>query len=118
MRDTFYRCRRCLFLDSCNSKCKTWKDVLIEKNFEFSISESLIGFISWNKGEEFSKLGKKITEILSAYQGRVFVKDVVSTNFNDKGLLFLNTEISEDGANKMFEAIMSYEQENVYDRLK
>ena len=106
-----------MFLDLCSIDCKTWQDVLIEKGFEFSTSKSLIGFISWNKGEEFNKLGKKITEVLSAYQGRVFVKDVVSTNFNDKGLLFLNTEIPEDAANKIFEAIMSYEQNNVYNTL-
>jgi hypothetical protein len=104
-------------LDLCNTTCKTWQDVLIEKDFESSISESLIGFISWNKGEEFSKLGKKITEVLSTYQGRVFVKDVASANFNDRGLLFLNTEIPEDAANKMFDAIMSYEQNNVYSTL-
>ena len=106
-----------MVLDLCDIKCKTWQDVLIEKGFEFSTSKSLIGFISWNEGEEFNKLGKKITEVLSGYQGRVFVKDVVSTNFNDKGLLFFNTEISEESANKIFDAIMSYEQNNVYSTL-
>jgi hypothetical protein len=95
-------------------KCKTWQDVLVDEGFEDSISKSLIGFIAWNKGEEFTKLGKKVTKVLSGYQGRVLVKDVVSTNFNDKGLLFLNAEITEEVANKMFGAIMSYEQNNVY----
>lgn len=106
-----------MFLDLCNTKCKTWQDVLIEKNFESSTSKSLIGFISWNKGEEFNKLGEKITEVLSGYQGKIFAKDVVSTNFNDKGLLFLNTEISKESANKIFDTIMSYEQNNVYKTL-
>ena len=104
-------------MDLCNIECKTWQDVLIEKNFEFSTSKSLIGFISWNEGENFNKLGKKITEVLSGHQGKVFVADVVSTNFNDKGLLFLNTETSEETANKIFDAIMSYEQNNVYNTL-
>lgn len=104
-------------MDLCNTNCKTWQDVLIEKDFESSTSKSLIGFISWNKGEEFNKIGKKITEVLSGYQGRVFVKDVISTNLNDKGLLFLNTEISQEFANKIFDTIMSYEQNNVYNTL-
>jgi hypothetical protein len=106
-----------MFLDLCNIECKTWQEVLIEKGFEFSTSKALIGFISWNEGEEFNKLGKKITEVLSGYQGRVIVKDVVSTNFNDKGLLFLNAEISEESATKIFDTIMSYEQNNVYNTL-
>ena len=101
-------------MDLCDIKCKTWKEILVDEGFEDSISKSLIGFIAWNKGEEFTKLGKKVTQVLSGYQGRVLVKDVVSTNFNDKGLLFLNAEIPEEVANKMFGAIMSYEQNNVY----
>jgi hypothetical protein len=117
IKNTYYLSRRCMFLDLCNIKCKTWQDVLIEKGFEFSTSKSLIGFISWNDGEEFNKLGKKITQVLSGYQGKVFAKDVVSTNFNDKGLLFLDTETSEESANKIFDAIMSYEQNDVYNTL-
>lgn len=105
-------------MDLYNTKCKTWQEVLIEKGFESSISKSLIGFISWNRGEEFNKLGKKITEVLSEHQGKVVVKDVVSANFNDKGLLFLNAEVAEEAANKMFEVIMGYEQDNVYNSLK
>jgi hypothetical protein len=104
-------------LDLYNTKCKTWQEVLIEKGFEPSISKALIGFISWNRGEEFNKLGKKITEVLSEHQGKVVVKDVVSANFNDKGLLFLNAETTEEAANKIFEVIMGYEQDNVYNSL-
>lgn len=48
-----------MFLYLCNTKCKTWQDILIEKNFESFTSRSLIEFISWNKGEEFNKLGEK-----------------------------------------------------------
>jgi hypothetical protein len=104
-------------LDLYNTKCKTWQEVLIEKGLEPSISKALIGFISWNRGEEFNKLGKKITEVLSEHQGKVVVKDVVSANFNDEGLLFLNAETTEEAANKIFEVIMGYEQDNVYNSL-
>ena len=105
-------------MDLYNTKCKTWQEVLIEKGFEPSISKTLIGFISWNRGEEFNKLGKKITEVLSEHQGKVVVKDVVSANFNDKGLLFLSAEVAEEAVNNMFEVIMGYEQDNVYNSLK
>lgn len=97
-----------------NTCCKTWHDVLIEKGFDSTTSKSLIGFISWNKGEEFSKLGTEITQLLSGYEGRVFAKDVSAVNYNDKGLLFFSSDIPEEIANKIFEAIMSYEQNNVY----
>jgi hypothetical protein len=61
----------------------------MEKGFDSSTAKSLIGFISWNKGEEFNKLGKEITEIFLGYEGKVIAKDVVSSKYNDKGLLFL-----------------------------
>ena len=57
--------------------CKTWQDVLAEKGFDSAVSQALIGFISWNKGEKFNKLGRELTEILSVYEGKVFIKDVV-----------------------------------------
>lgn len=41
--------------------CNTWHDVLIESDFDSSDAKSLIGFISWNKGEEFAHLGREIT---------------------------------------------------------
>lgn len=97
--------------------CKTWQDVLDEKGFDPAISKSLIGFISWNKGEKFTKLGKELTELLSDHEGRVFFKDVSSSKYNDTGLVLFNTDISEDIANKVFDAIMSYEQNDVYDTL-
>jgi hypothetical protein len=97
--------------------CKTWQDVLNEKGFDSVVCKSLIGFISWNKGEKFTKLGKELTEILSGHKGRVFIKDVSSSKYNDTGLVLFNTDISEDVANEVFDAIMSYEQNNVYDTL-
>ncbi len=100
-----------------NICCKTWQDVLIEKGFDSSTAKALIGFISWNKGEEFFKLGTEITQLLSGYEGKVFAKDVTAINYNDKGLLFFSTDISQEIANKIFEAIMSYEQNNVYSSL-
>ena len=78
-----------MFLYLCNTKCKTWQDILIEKNFESFTSRSLIEFISWNKGEEFNKLGEKITEVISGYQGKIFAKDVVSIILMIKGYCFL-----------------------------
>lgn len=100
-----------------NAQCKTWQDVLIEKGFDSHVSKSLIGFISWNRGEEFTKLGTELTEILSGYEGRIFVKDVVSTDYNDKGLLIFSTDVPEYIVNEMFNAIMDYEQNDVYDSL-
>ena len=100
-----------------NTDCKTWQDVLLEKGFDYSTAKALVGFLSWNRGEEFSKLGNEITEMLSGYEGKVFAKDVVSLNYNDKGILFFNTDISEEIANKIFEEIMSYEQDDVYNSI-
>lgn len=104
-------------METCNTKCKTWQQVLIEKGVESSISKSFIGFISWNKGEEFNKLGREITEIFSGYEGKVVAKDVVSNIHNDKGLLFFNADIPENIANEIFDTIMSYEQNEVYSTL-
>jgi hypothetical protein len=94
--------------------CMTWHDVLIEKGFEPSVSESLIGFISWNREKGPAKLGENITKALSGYKGTVFAVDTVSINYNDRGLLFVSAEISEETAKRMFEAIMEYEQQVVY----
>ncbi|WP_097028288.1 hypothetical protein [Clostridium peptidivorans] len=94
--------------------CNTWHDVLIEKGFDSSEARSLIGFISWNKGDEFVHLGKEITEILAGHEGKVFAKDAVSSSYGDKALLFFDKDIPEETASKMFEAIMNYEQKEVY----
>lgn len=94
--------------------CNTWHDVLIESGFDSSDARSLIGFISWNKGEEFAHLGREITEVLSDHEGKVFAKDAVSSSYGDKALLFFDKDISEETANKMFEAIMKYEQKQIY----
>jgi hypothetical protein len=95
-------------------KNETWHDVLISNGFNPSTAKSLIGFVSWNKGDEFAYLGREITEVLSDYEGKVFVKDAVSSSYGDKSLLFFSQDVSEDTAYKMFDAIMSYEQNQVY----
>lgn len=102
---------------TCNITCKTWQDVLAEKGFDSDLCKSFIGFISWNKGEKFTKLGRELTELLSDHEGRVFFRDVSSSKYNDTGLVLFNTNISEDVANEVFDAIMSYEQNNVYNTL-
>lgn len=94
--------------------CDTWHDVLIENGFDSSTAKSLIGFVSWNKGDEFVHLGREITELLSDHEGKVFAKDAVSSSYGDKALLFFSRDISEETANKMFEVIMNYEQNEVY----
>jgi hypothetical protein len=104
-------------MDSQDIKRNTWQDVLKKKGFEPSTSEAFIGFISWNRGEEFAKLGREITEVLSGHEGKVFVKDAVSKKYNDKGLLFFNTDLPENIANEIFDSIMEYEQKVVYDTL-
>lgn len=104
-------------MDRCDIECNTWHDILIKKGFNPDLSRALIGFISWNKGEEFEKLGKEITEVLSGHEGKVFVKDVASTKLNDKGLLFFNMDIPQDVSNNVFDAIMDYEQNEVYNTL-
>ena len=98
-------------------QCLTWSEVLIKKGINPEMSKSLIGFTSQNKNEIPDKLGKHITDILQEYNGKVIVKDVIGTLYNDIGLLFLNNPIPEDMATKIFDTIMKYEQEEVYDIL-
>jgi hypothetical protein len=94
--------------------CTTWRDVLIDKGFDTTICDSFIGFVSWNKGEEIFQLGEKISKALEGYEGKVVAKDVKSTNYNDTGLLFFNEEISGEIATGVFNSIIEYEQEDVY----
>ena len=98
-----------------DSICLTWHEILIKKGINPEMSKSLIGFTSWNQNEIPDKLGKHITDILKEYSGKLIVKDVVSTRYNDNGLLFLKINIPEDVATKVFNIIMNYEQEEVYD---
>ncbi len=97
--------------------CLTWHEVLIKKGINSEISKSLIGFTSWNQKEIPDKLGKHITDILHEYSGKIIVKDVVGTKYNDIGLLILNNDIPQDVATEIFDIIMNYEQEEVYDIL-
>jgi len=94
---------------------QTWGEVLISKGMDKKVTDSLIGFISWNKGEPLSSIGKEINDILSGYQGKIVAKDVISNKYNDDGLLLFSEVISDEMANSIFEAIMSFEQEEVYD---
>lgn len=95
-------------------KYDTWHDVLIKNGFDTKEARSLIGFVSWNKGDEFAYLGREITEVLSDYEGKVFAKDAVSTRYGDKALLFFDKDISEETSGKIFDVIMNYEQDKVY----
>lgn len=97
-----------------NLNCDTWHDILIKRGFDSKDAKSLIGFICWNRDEEFAKLGTEITEILSGYEGKVFAKDSISSSYGDKALLFFSEDIVEDTANEMFDCIMDYEQNEVY----
>ena len=100
-----------------DSTCLTWHEVLIKKGIRPEISKSLIGFTSWNQNEIPDKLGKHITDILKQHNGKVIAKDVVGTRYNDTGLLFLSKDMPEDVATEVFDTIMNYEQEDVYDSL-
>ncbi|NNU77508.1 hypothetical protein [Clostridium estertheticum] len=100
-----------------DSTCLTWHEILIKKGINPETSKSLIGFTSWNQKEIPNKLGKHITDILQGNIGKVIVKDVIGTKYNDIGLLFLNNDMSEDIATMVFDTIMEYEQEEVYDIL-
>ena len=98
-------------------RCITWCEVLVKKVINAGMAKSLIGFTSWNQKEIPDKLGKHITDILQAYDGKVIAKDVIGTRYNDIGLLFLSNDIPEDVATEIFDIIMNYEQEEVYDTL-
>ena len=97
--------------------CLTWHEVLVNKGIDPEMAKSLIGFTSWNQNEIHDKLGKHITDILKEYSGKVIAKDVIGTRYNDIGLLFLSKDIPEDVATEVFDTIMNYEQEEVYDTL-
>lgn len=97
-----------------NQNCTTWRDVLTDHGIDAATSKSLIGFLSWNRDEPAPLLGKDITTVLSSHRGNVIVKDVGSMNYNDRGLLFVERDISEETANRMFDIIMKYEQKDVY----
>jgi hypothetical protein len=97
-----------------NKNCLTWCDLLERKGFESSVSKSLIGFVSWNEDDEDLSLGDKISDVLNEHKGKVFPRDVKSSHYNDNGLLFFNSEISDEIAKNVFDAIMEQEQEEVY----
>lgn len=93
----------------------TWHQVLQDKGFNSEISESLIGFIAWEEDNMFSKMGKEINDVLMGYEGNVIAKDVSNTKYNNTGILFVKNNISEKTANQVFDAILNYEHEEVYD---
>jgi hypothetical protein len=93
---------------------ETWQEVLIKSRVDNSTASSFIGFVAWNKGDEFPKLGREITEVLSDYKGRIYAKDAISSRYGDKAILFFITDISESAANKILDIIMNYEQKEVY----
>ncbi|MCT4509273.1 MAG: hypothetical protein N4A48_11075 [Tepidibacter sp.] len=98
-----------------NIKNTTWKEFLINKGFDESISKSFIGFISWKEGEHFSKLGEEINDVLDGYEGKIVVKDVVYGKYKSIGILFFSKEISQHIASNIFKAIQHCEYNEVYD---
>ena len=98
-----------------DTKKLTWRDFLINKGFHESIVKSFIGFISWDNGEIFSKLGKEINDVLAGYEGKIVAVDVTCSKYESIGVLFFSKDISEEIANKMFHAILQCEHNEVYD---
>lgn len=92
----------------------TWHDVLKDKGFDNKVSKSFIGFISWEKNNMFSKMGKEINDVLLGYEGKIIAKDVLNTKYNNIGILFLNSDISQETSNRVFETILDYEHREVY----
>jgi len=92
----------------------TWQQVLINNGIDKDKAKSLIGFVSWNRGEPMRDLGEEMTQILSNHRGKVIVKDVSSVNYNDVGLLLLSQDATATDANEIFNIIMDYEQNEVY----
>lgn len=92
----------------------TWQELLEEKGIEPKLARKIFAFISWNENEGFSGLGNKITQILFSCNDRLIIKDVTSKKYNDIGLLFLTEDLSTEIANEIFDIIMSYEQEVIY----
>lgn len=93
----------------------TWKEVLINKGFDKSIAKSFIGFISWDEGRIFPKLGKEINDVLAGYEGKIIACDVTYSKYESIGILFFSENVSQETANKIFETIQDYEHNEVYD---
>ena len=92
-----------------------WHEVLSKKGFDSMTSSSFIGFIAWEKNNMFSKMGKEINDALLGYEGRVIAMDVHSTKYNNIGVIFVNKDIPEESTYDIFNAILDYEHEEVYD---
>ena len=92
----------------------TWKEVLINKEFDESIAKSFIGFISWDEGRIFYKLGKEINDVLAGYEGKIIAYDVTCSKYKSIGILFFSEDVSQETANKIFETIQDYEHNEVY----
>jgi len=95
----------------------TWHEVLKNKGFDSKVSKSVIGFIAWEKDNMFQKIGKEINDVLLGYEGKIIAKDVLSNKFNNIGVLFVSDDISQDTSDKIFQAILDYEHEEVYRHL-
>lgn len=93
----------------------TWHEVLSKKGFDSSVAECLIGFIAWEKDNIFSKIGREINDVLLGYEGKVIAKDVSNARYNNIGILFVRNDISDKTASEVFDTILKYEHEEVYD---
>lgn len=94
----------------------SWKDLLSKKNIDKNVIEKFIGFISWQPDNIYPKLGKEITDILTGYTGNVIAIDVYCEKYNTLGLLFVNKTISIENAEVIFNTIISYENEEIYNK--
>ncbi|MEJ8553295.1 hypothetical protein [Tepidibacter sp. Z1-5] len=97
-----------------NIKNVTWKEFLINKGFDESLTKSFIGFISWKEGKIFSKLGEEINDVLAGYEGKIVAKDVICDKYKSIGILFFSKNISQDIANNVFKAVQYCEYNEVY----
>lgn len=93
----------------------TWQQVLKQKGFPNETAESFIGFIAWEDHHMFSKLGEEITDVLIGHEGKVFAKDVMNQKYKNTGLLFFNRNIPKETVDQVFDTILTYEHETVYD---
>ncbi|AOT72588.1 hypothetical protein [Geosporobacter ferrireducens] len=93
---------------------KTWHEVLKKAGFNGPIAESLIGFISWEEDKIYPRLGHEMNDVLNNYEGKLVAHDVHSSKYHHQGILFLNKRLPEEISNKILDAILDYEYDEVY----
>jgi len=97
-----------------NNNKITWIDVLKNNGFNSEIAESLIGFISWKDNNIYSNLGEEISDVLNGYKGEFYTKDVNNNKYDSFGILFLKKNFPDNLANNIYDSILDYENNQVY----